>query len=145
MKADKLQRRMMGTAIGVFRYPSEDFVAFFKRRSRTASLLIEKNNSWWTKAWFSRAIQWEDHCRRSLHSQQRHFVDGVPISNLPSRFPWPPILLDWNGADFLCERRTFQLRSSSSTSLISRTRTRTARGFVHVRGHAVIEHARRFV
>ena len=145
MQVDKLQRRMIGTAIGIFRYPSEPFDAFFKRRSRMASRTIESNDAWWTRAWFTRALQWEDHCRRSLVCQQRHFVEGVPFAQLCSKFPWPPLLLDWSGADYLCDRRTFHLRSRSSASLISRTGTRTARGFVHVRWHTGIEYARRFV
>ena len=133
MKVDKLQRRMVGMALGIFRYPSESFVDFFKRRSRMASRVIERNDAWWTRAWFTRALQWDDHCRRSLTVQKRHFVDLVPIDNLPTRLPWPPLLLDWNGADYLDERRTFQFRNRSYSSVISRTRTRTARGFVHVR------------
>ena len=144
MKVDKLQRRMVAMALGIFRYPLETLVDFFKRRSRMASRVIEQNNAWWTRAWFTRALQWEDHCRRSLAIEKRHFVDLVPIAQLPSRFPWPPLLLDWNGSDFLGERRTINFRNRSHNSLISRTRTRSARGFVPVRWHTGIQHAHRF-
>ena len=143
MKVNKLQRRMVALALGVFRDPVETFEHFAKRRSREAARFIEQCNGWWTKAWFNRALRWEEHCRRSLFIQHRHFVDSQPVLDLPTQLPWPPLLLDWKGLEFLDERRTYGFRRRDSLSIVSRTRTRRSRGFVYVRWHEGIRDARR--
>ena len=136
---------MTAMALGIFRYPIEPWPDFVKRRARMAANVIERNDAWWTKSWFSRAVAWEDHCRRSLAVQSRVLENPTDIMASSTNFPWPPLLLDWNGLDFLRERRTFYTRSRGSLSVTSRTDTRAGRGFVHTRWHDGILNARNIV
>ena len=141
-KADALQRRMTAMALGIFRYPEEPFVSFAKRRSRMAASVIEQNDGWWTKSWFTRAIAWDEHCRRSLAVQLRVLENPADIMRSTTNFPWPPLLLDWKGLVYLRERRTFQARGRGSLSFMSRTSTRAASGHVAIRWHDGVLNAR---
>ena len=136
---------MTAMALRIFRYPTEPWDEFNKRRARMSARVIERNNGWWTKSWFTRAVAWDDHCRRSLAVQSRVLKNPTDIMSCATNFPWPPLLLDWNGLEFLRERRTFHTRSRGSESVSSRTVTRAGRGFVHTRWHDGIINARNIV
>ena len=142
MKVDSLQRRFIGSAIGIFKLPCEPFKDFLSRRSRAASRLIESQEAWWTKKWFRRAVSWDDHCRRDLERQRIALDPDVNAALIATNFAWPPQLLDWKGEAFLSARRTFFFRDSAWTALSSATRTRVGRAKVQRRWHEGVAFAK---
>ena len=111
---DKMQNKMTAIILRIPRLPGEQAHEYVKRRNHIASCQARTEKRW-SKIWFSRVLSWHKHLERPHNSHS-----------------WPAQTLHYRGAAYLQQRR---VDNCSASALGGRTRTRTARGVVHVRWH----------
>ena len=118
---DAYQRRLVASAARLPRRPGESLDVFCRRRASFAAAVCRKGGTW-SKRWFQRALDWDDHLRRRRNGNS-----------------WAAKLLDYRGAPWLASRR---LEQHSSLSSAGRTGTRLHSGCVFQRWHDGVTLAR---
>ena len=135
-EVDRLQRKMVATALGLYREPAEDIAAFKRRVGRECSRAIATK---WSELWYSSAISWHDHLLRDWDKQRKHFDDGVPAELLSTNFAWSPALITTWGTEWVDAHRVY---SNSGFKRVSRLFRRSCSGHVNMRWAEGINMAR---
>ena len=115
---DAVQRKMLATLLRLQPLPYETFKQFSQRRGRAARKLCVEVGLW-SKRWFQRVLNWNEHIRRPHN-----------------RWTWPAQLVDYKGEAYLIERRA---------SHHGRTATRAYSGFPCRRWHDGVSFAKECV
>ena len=128
-EVDILQRRMVATIMRVPPRPGEEPACYFRRRGRAAAAECKKQGVW-SRRWFWRVLDWQDHLDRPRNGQS-----------------WAAKLSRYRDREWFIQRRASLLSSGSSAGacLAGRTDTRACRGMVQTRWHDGVEFARRTV
>ena len=123
---DGVHRKMVASLMRVPRYPCEDVGDFVRRRGRVAAHHCRSSGRW-SKRWFKRASDWNQHLERPRN-----------------RCSWSAKLLHYMDREWFIQRRISLLPTDtgSQSSLAGRTNARARRGPVHARWHDGIELAK---
>ena len=117
LELDSMHRKMVATAMRIQRYPFEDIADFVRRRGRAAAVQCRQTGQW-SRRWFKRAADWNEHLERPRNGDC-----------------WSSKLLHFRDREWLIQKRMSLLPSdcTSGSCLAGRTGTRTSRGKVHAR------------
>ena len=122
LQIDRLQRKMLAILLHIRPAAGESVEQYCRRRGRIAKVHSVKMGLW-SRRWFQRAVNWNNHLMRARNSHL-----------------WSHWLLLWRDQRWLQARR---LDMGSSSCLGGRTGTRTFRGKPMPRWHDGIELASR--
>ena len=112
MQIDTIQRKMTSSVMRLQPEPSENPIAYLRRRHRTATSIMKEHGSWSAKH-CKRVTDWSAHLNRAQNQNS-----------------WAAILLKFRDGEWIDQQR----RDHSKGNL-SLTNTRAAPGFVAMRWH----------
>ena len=136
-EVDAVQRRMFAITLKVRPILGEPCITFVRRRNRVAREACVSTGLW-SDRWFRKAQNWDQHLRRDLAQQLLHVRDDVPVERTSTSFSWGPALLEFQGLDFLNERRVVTRSDAFSNRVSIRTGLRRGQRRVHPRWSSAI-------